>query len=141
MIVIRDGGDPNLILFCSCAFLLIGIDFGHLPTCNHFCFECFILSRDLRMLLVLLLQCLCALFVEQDLCAAPSASAEQVRCLCPKEISDYTLHSGTWIQHLNSKPHRRGFSKIFTVLEVTHLSICAFHFSGYLTFFYCIGFV
>lgn len=50
------------------------------------------------MLLVLLLQCLCALFVKPlqvDLCAAPSASAGQVRCLWPKEISDYTLHSGT----------------------------------------------
>lgn len=47
------------------------------------------------MLLVLLLQCLCALFVEQDLCAAPSASVGQVRSLWPKEISDYTLPSGT----------------------------------------------
>lgn len=74
-------------------------------------------------------------------CATYCVSAGHEDRFCPKEISDHALLSGTQMQHLALKPHRRDFCETCEVLEITHLLIHRFCFNGYITFFFCITFV
>lgn len=74
-------------------------------------------------------------------CAAYCASAGQEDHLCPKEISDDALLSGTRMQHLTLKPHSRDFCESRKVLEIAHLLFHHFHFNGYITFYFCVIFV
>lgn len=118
---------------------------GPLTTYNHilllFSFEYSIQSRDLGILLVLLQQCLWILVIKWPHCATCCASAGPEGYFHPEHILHDPLLSGTWMQQLTWKPHRKDFCEVCKALERAHLLITVFCFSIYITFFFCIIFV